>query len=59
MSFVEMFIILCPYLVSHSVHCLCFFLLYFVLQVYSIPLGGMCVRQPFSIGGNAVKFISS
>ena len=21
------------------------------LQVYSIPLGGMCVRQPFAIGG--------
>lgn len=20
-------------------------------QVYSIPLGGMCVRQPFTIGG--------
>ena len=20
-------------------------------QVYSIPLGGMCVRQPFAIGG--------
>jgi len=22
-----------------------------ILQVYSIPLGGMCLRQPFAIGG--------
>lgn len=26
-------------------------------QVYSIPLGGMCVRQPFSIGGSGSTFI--
>jgi len=24
---------------------------YFIFQVYSIPLGGMCIRQPFAIGG--------
>ena len=22
-------------------------------QVFSIPLGGMCIRQPFAIGGTA------
>eukprot|EP00038_Savillea_parva_P007766 m.172396 g.172396 ORF g.172396 m.172396 type:complete len:224 (-) comp13529_c0_seq1:688-1359(-) len=26
-------------------------------QVYSIPLGGMCVRQPFSIGGSGSTFV--
>ena len=26
-------------------------------QVYSIPLGGMCVRQPFSIGGSGSTYV--
>eukprot|EP00123_Amoebidium_parasiticum_P022567 comp9011_c0_seq1/m.4204 comp9011_c0_seq1/g.4204 ORF comp9011_c0_seq1/g.4204 comp9011_c0_seq1/m.4204 type:complete len:217 (-) comp9011_c0_seq1:35-685(-) len=26
-------------------------------QVYTIPLGGMCVRQPFSIGGSGSTYI--
>ncbi|KXJ19818.1 proteasome subunit beta type-6 [Exaiptasia diaphana] len=26
-------------------------------QVYSIPLGGMCVRQPFTIGGSGSTYI--
>ena len=26
-------------------------------QVYSIPLGGMCVRQPFAIGGSGSTYI--
>jgi len=26
-------------------------------QVYTIPLGGMCIRQPFSIGGSGSGFI--
>eukprot|EP00124_Ichthyophonus_hoferi_P002026 Ihof_evm10s124 gene=Ihof_evmTU10s124 len=26
-------------------------------QVYSIPLGGMCIRQPFSIGGSGSSYI--
>jgi len=26
-------------------------------QVFSIPLGGMCVRQPFSIGGSGSTFV--
>ena len=27
-------------------------------QVFSIPLGGMCVRQPFAIGGVCVHTIA-
>jgi len=27
------------------------------LQVYSIPLGGMMVRQPFAIGGSGSTYI--
>ncbi|EDO42345.1 predicted protein [Nematostella vectensis] len=26
-------------------------------QVYSIPLGGMCIRQPFTIGGSGSTYI--
>ncbi|XP_063902255.1 proteasome subunit beta type-6-like [Zophobas morio] len=26
-------------------------------QVYSIPLGGMCIRQPFAIGGSGSSYI--
>lgn len=26
-------------------------------QVYSIPLGGMCVRQPISIGGSGSTYV--
>eukprot|EP00047_Mylnosiga_fluctuans_P002172 m.223459 g.223459 ORF g.223459 m.223459 type:complete len:217 (+) comp10929_c0_seq1:31-681(+) len=26
-------------------------------QVYTIPLGGMCVRQPFSIGGSGSTYV--
>jgi len=26
-------------------------------QVYGVPLGGMCVRQPFSIGGSGSTFV--
>merc|ERR1712126_50490 len=26
-------------------------------QVYSIPLGGMCVRQPFAIGGSGSTYV--
>lgn len=26
-------------------------------QVYSVPLGGMCVRQPFSIGGSGSTYV--
>ena len=26
-------------------------------QVFSIPLGGMCVRQPFAIGGSGSTYI--
>lgn len=26
-------------------------------QVYSIPLGGMCLRQPFSIGGSGSTYL--
>ena len=27
------------------------------VKVYSIPLGGMCVRQPFAIGGSGSTYI--
>ncbi len=27
------------------------------IQVYSIPLGGMCVRQPFAIGGSGSTYV--
>ena len=30
---------------------------YVLVQVYSIPLGGMCVRQPFAIGGSGSTYI--
>lgn len=32
---------------------------YFVasLQVYCIPLGGMCIRQPLTIGGSGSTYI--
>ena len=30
---------------------------YILVQVYSIPLGGMCVRQPFAIGGSGSTYI--
>jgi 20S proteasome subunit beta 1 len=26
-------------------------------QVYSVPIGGMCVRQPFSIGGSGSTYV--
>lgn len=26
-------------------------------QVYSIPLGGMCIRQPFTIGGSGSTYV--
>ena len=26
-------------------------------QVYSIPLGGLCIRQPFTIGGSGSTYI--
>ena len=26
-------------------------------QVFSIPLGGMCMRQPFAIGGSGSTYI--
>lgn len=26
-------------------------------QVYSIPIGGMCVRQPVSIGGSGSSYV--
>lgn len=26
-------------------------------QVYSIPIGGMCVRQPISIGGSGSTYV--
>ena len=29
----------------------------FCVQVYSIPLGGMLIRQPFSIGGSGSTYI--
>lgn len=29
----------------------------FRVQVFSIPLGGMCVRQPFSIGGSGSTYV--
>ena len=29
----------------------------FSLQVYCIPLGGMCIRQPFTIGGSGSTYI--
>ena len=28
-----------------------------ILQVYSIPLGGMYVRQPFAIGGSGSTYV--
>ena len=28
-----------------------------IMQVYSIPLGGMCVRQQFAIGGSGSTYI--
>ena len=31
---------------------------FFFVQVFSIPLGGMCVRQPFAIGGLYTHFFS-
>ena len=31
---------------------------FFFFQVFAIPLGGMCVRQPFTIGGNEVLVFS-
>ena len=27
------------------------------LQVYSIPLGGMCIRQPVTIGGSGSTYL--
>ena len=29
----------------------------FLLQVFSIPIGGMCIRMPFSIGGSGSTYI--
>ena len=44
------------YFISGTCKC-AFTLVQFYLQVFSIPLGGMCVRQPFAIGGeDATKF---